>query len=68
VGDFSVPVRLSGDHHPEFRVVVLAEGAPVEVTPKRVKEVAEAEEEVAAEAEDIDAEMAEAVAAEEAEA
>lgn len=29
VGEHQVPVRLSGDHHPEFTVVVLQEGAPV---------------------------------------
>jgi large subunit ribosomal protein L9 len=28
IGEYAIPVRLSGDHHPEFQVVVLAEGAP----------------------------------------
>jgi large subunit ribosomal protein L9 len=29
VGEHHVPVRLSADHHPEFLVTILAEGAPV---------------------------------------
>jgi large subunit ribosomal protein L9 len=29
VGEHYVPVRLSGDHHPEFLVTILQEGAPV---------------------------------------
>lgn len=29
VGEYHIPVRLSGDHHPEFRVVILPEGAPI---------------------------------------
>lgn len=30
VGEHMIPVRLSADHHPEFRVVIHQEGAPVE--------------------------------------
>jgi large subunit ribosomal protein L9 len=42
VGEHSIPVRLSGDHHPEFRVIVLQEGAPVAVAaaPTVVEEAA----------------------------
>lgn len=29
VGEHQIPVRLSADHHPEFRVTILQEGAPV---------------------------------------
>lgn len=29
VGEHHIPVRLSGDHHPEFLVTILQEGAPV---------------------------------------
>lgn len=36
VGEHQVPVRLSADHHPEFRVIVLQEGAPVEAAPVAV--------------------------------
>ena len=69
VGDFSVPVRLSGDHHPEFRVVVLAEGAPVETTRNVVEEaVEEVEEEVATEVEETEVETTEAESAGEAQA
>lgn len=54
VGEHLVPVRLSGDHHPEFRVVVLQEGAPV-AAPAQVEVVeaveAELELEPAVEAE-----------------
>ena len=31
VGEHHIPVRLGGDHHPEFIVTVLQEGAPVAV-------------------------------------
>jgi large subunit ribosomal protein L9 len=33
IGEHLIPVRLSGDHHPEFRVVVLPEGAPPAAAP-----------------------------------
>lgn len=33
VGEYHIPVRLSGDHHPEFRVNVLQEGAPATAAP-----------------------------------
>jgi large subunit ribosomal protein L9 len=62
VGEHSIPVRLSGDHHPEFRVIVQPEGAPapslvaqpVEETEPAVEEepVAEVEEEPIAEVEE----------------
>lgn len=40
IGEHLVPVRLSADHHPEFRVVIHEEGASVAAAPKPV-EVAE---------------------------
>lgn len=40
IGEHMVPVRLSSEHHPEFRVVILEEGAPV-VTHHAVEAVAE---------------------------
>ncbi len=46
VGEHYVPVRLSADHHPEFLVAILAEGAPVAPA---VVEPAEAVEEGGAE-------------------
>ena len=48
VGEYQIPVRLSGDHHPEFRVAVLQEGAPVEVAPAQGEPVEEAESETEA--------------------
>ncbi|MCL4804216.1 MAG: 50S ribosomal protein L9 [Anaerolineae bacterium] len=52
VGEHMVPVRLSADHHPEFRVVIHEEGAPVAVAqPAEVAEVVEVVEDVVAEAE-----------------
>ncbi len=54
IGEHLIPVRLSGDHHPEFRVVILQEGAPVETATAAVVEVVEeteVEEELAVEAE-----------------
>lgn len=36
VGEHHIPVRLSGDHHPEFLVTVLQEGAPAAVAPVAV--------------------------------
>ncbi len=54
IGEHLIPVRLSGDHHPEFRVVILQEGAPVETATAAVVEVVEeteVEEEPAVEAE-----------------
>jgi large subunit ribosomal protein L9 len=57
VGEHMVPVRLSAEHHPEFRVVILQEGAPVEVAEapaaavEVVEEMPEAEDEAVAEAE-----------------
>lgn len=52
VGEHMVPVRLSADHHPEFRVVILQEGAPVEAgeAPAAKAEVVEEEPEVEDEA------------------
>jgi large subunit ribosomal protein L9 len=54
VGDHHVPVRLSGDHHPEFLVTILQEGAPVAhaAAPAEAEavEAAEEEEELAVEA------------------
>jgi large subunit ribosomal protein L9 len=47
VGEHYVPVRLSGDHHPEFLVTILQEGAPVAHTAAPAVEAPEA---VAAEA------------------
>ena len=41
IGEYDVPVRLSGDYHPEFRVIVLQEGAPLEVAPAQPAETAE---------------------------
>jgi large subunit ribosomal protein L9 len=56
VGEHHVPVRLGADHHPEFLVTILAEGAPVAppapaaVAPaEAVEEVDEMEEEAFAE-------------------
>lgn len=42
IGDHHVPVRLGGDHHPEFLVVVHPEGVP-QATPAAVAAPAEAE-------------------------
>ncbi len=50
VGEHMVPVRLSADHHPEFRVVILQEGAPVETATTAAAEVAEEVAEVVDEA------------------
>lgn len=50
IGEHMVPVRLSADHHPEFRVVILQEGAPVEAAAAAVAEVAEEVAEVVNEA------------------
>ncbi len=43
IGEHVVPVRLSAEHHPEFRVVILEEGAPVvtQQAEEAVVEVAE---------------------------
>lgn len=56
VGEHQVPVRLSGDHHPEFRVIILREGVPVEApAAKVVAPVVEAvEPETVVEAEAVD--------------
>ncbi len=57
VGEHMVPVRLSAEHHPEFRVVIHQEGGPVEVAESHVEpaevveEVTEVEDEAVAEAE-----------------
>lgn len=50
IGEHMVPVRLSADHHPEFRVVILQEGAPVEAAATAAAEVAEEVAEVVDEA------------------
>lgn len=52
LGEHHVPVRLSGDFHPEFLVIVNQEGAPAApaVVPAAVEVVDEAEEELEAEA------------------
>ncbi len=50
IGEHMVPVRLSADHHPEFRVVILQEGAPVEAVAAAAAEVAEEVAEVVDEA------------------
>ncbi len=64
IGEYMIPVRLSGDFHPEFRVFVAEEGAPV-VAPTVEPEVAE-EVEDAAEVEEWAAEEVAEEAAEEA--
>ena len=51
VGEHMVPVRLSADHHPEFRVVILQEGAPVEAAAAAAAQVAEVVDEAVAEVE-----------------
>jgi len=55
VGEHMVPVRLNADYHPEFRVVILQEGAVVEtaapVVAEVVEEAAEVVDEAVAEAE-----------------
>lgn len=43
LGEHHVPVRLSADHHPEFLVVVLQEGAPVAPAARPAALVAEVE-------------------------
>ncbi len=55
VGEHTVPVRLSADHHPEFRVIVLQEGALVEpVAVAKTTEAAESDEaEPVVEAEEV---------------
>ena len=52
VGEHMIPVRLSAEHHPEFRVVILQEGAPVETeqAPAAKVEVVEEAPEVVGEA------------------
>ena len=54
-GEHMVPVRLNADYHPEFRVVILQEGAVVEtaapVVAEVVEEAAEVVDEAVAEAE-----------------
>ena len=49
IGDHPVPVRLSGDHHPEFMVVVHPEGVPQAAPAAAVAAPAEAEVETAPE-------------------
>ncbi len=55
VGEHMVPVRPNADYHPEFRVVILQEGAVVEtaapVVAEVVEEAAEVVDEAVAEAE-----------------
>ncbi len=51
IGEHMVPVRLSADHHPEFRVVILQEGAPVEAVAAAAAQVAEVVDEAVAEVE-----------------
>ena len=55
VGEHMVPVRLNADYHPEFRVVILQEGAAIEtaapVVAEVVEEAAEVVDEAVAEAE-----------------
>lgn len=59
VGEHHIPVRLSGDHHPEFRVIVLQEGAPVAAAATPVPAVvAEAATDVAELAGEAEMEMA----------
>ncbi len=55
VGEHMVPVRLSADHHPEFRVIVLQEGAPVEsaTVAKATEMVESVEAEPVVEAEEV---------------
>lgn len=65
VGEYQIPVRLSADHHPEFRVVVLQEGAPVVTAAAETVVEAEAavepmEDEATAEADEAPAVEAEA--------
>lgn len=36
IGEHHVPVRLSGDHHPEFLVIVHPEGEPMTTSPAAV--------------------------------
>ncbi|HNS40134.1 MAG: 50S ribosomal protein L9 [Anaerolineae bacterium] len=56
LGEYMVPVRLSGEYHPEFRVLVLEEGAPVAAPVARVVEEAESvAEEIEEAAEDVPA-------------
>lgn len=52
VGEHMIPVRLGAEHHPEFRVVILQEGAPIETeeAPAAAVEVVEEEVEVEDEA------------------
>ncbi|MCA9867169.1 MAG: 50S ribosomal protein L9 [Anaerolineae bacterium] len=57
VGEHMVPVRLSADHHPEFRVIVLQEGAPAVAETAEMVESDEAEPVVEAE-EDFESEEA----------
>jgi large subunit ribosomal protein L9 len=61
VGEHYVPVRLSADHHPEFLVTILAEGAPVtQAAPAVVAPVESVEEDVEMDEEESLAEEAEA--------
>lgn len=61
IGEYMIPVRLSGEYHPEFRVSVLEEGAPVAAAaPKVVEEVESAVEEAQEIIEDIAATEVEA--------
>ncbi len=66
VGEHMVPVRLSGDHHPEFRVIVLEEGAPL--VAEETEEAESVVEEAANEIEETEVDEAEATEAETAEA
>lgn len=59
VGEHMVPVRLNADYHPEFRVVILQEGAAIETAAPAAPVVAEVVEEVA---EVVDEAVAEAEA------
>jgi large subunit ribosomal protein L9 len=61
VGEHYVPVRLSADHHPEFLVTILAEGAPVaQAAPAAVEPVEAVEEDGEMDEEEAFAEEAEA--------